>query len=378
MPQNAIIRADGTGHYTSIQAFIAAESASNYGGAITVGRVDGFFDVGSGMADFFSSGWPNGVRLEAFDSSKAFNGTRRQLCGITGSGTITLRNRGKKVELSGLEIYNTGTGIAYSNTTSGNYFSATNCLFRTLAPSVEYATNASHASGPGFANCVIDSNSRGYNPAPAFFASNTTIFASTTSTVGTTAAAKTMTNCMVANYLVGTCYRPEVVQTNCAATDATAVSYPNQSIAASFNNANPVVSGDYRIANASTIGQAGIGAFIMAPSNVTLLATAVDVDLTLSSMSMQVTFAPFSLGQTDVDVAVSDMLFSITNAPFQMGNVDVDYTLSSVTFTVTSTPGGIDLSNISSSFAASEISSAFGQSDVSSLFKPATITSSFK
>ena len=45
MPQNAIIRADGTGDYTNIIAWQAGENAANYGSE-TIGRVDGFFDQG--------------------------------------------------------------------------------------------------------------------------------------------------------------------------------------------------------------------------------------------------------------------------------------------------------------------------------------------
>lgn len=41
MPQNAIIRADGTGDYTSPIAWEAGEQSSNYG-SIAVGRLDGF------------------------------------------------------------------------------------------------------------------------------------------------------------------------------------------------------------------------------------------------------------------------------------------------------------------------------------------------
>ena len=108
MPQNSIIRADGTGDYTSPIAWEAAEQNSDYG-SITVGRLDGFFDNGTSILDINGS-WPNGARLEPFDSGEAFDGTERQLCGITTASTSrTIRNRSLSFEMEGLEIYNTST-----------------------------------------------------------------------------------------------------------------------------------------------------------------------------------------------------------------------------------------------------------------------------
>mgnify|MGYP003646834400 CR=1 FL=1 len=75
MPQNAIIRANGTGDYTTIIAWEAAEQSSDYG-TITVGRVDGFFDAGASQT-IISGTWPNGARLEPFDPADAFDGTER-------------------------------------------------------------------------------------------------------------------------------------------------------------------------------------------------------------------------------------------------------------------------------------------------------------
>ena len=104
MPQNAIIRADGTGDYTTIIAWIAAEGNSNYG-AVTVGRVDDFFDQGSSSL-FLSGTAPHGLKLEPFSTSIAFDGTQRKLCGLKS----TASNRGvdfltsSDIEIDGLEI----------------------------------------------------------------------------------------------------------------------------------------------------------------------------------------------------------------------------------------------------------------------------------
>ena len=258
MPRISVIRADGTGDYTTLQAWASAEGNVDYG-AITVARLDGFFDVGAGNLDFIST-WPNGARLECFNPDNAFNGTRRMLCGVTGTASQTIRNRGKNIELDGLEVYNAGTGTPYWNTTSGGTFKADNCLFKDFNPSSAAAIMPATLLGDGLTNCVIDSNSRGYS-APIKM-NKCTVLTNSTQSISTTSDAKQITDTVTTNKLSGICYRPEVTQTNCASTDGTAFAFPFIVVASEFVNADPAVSGIYYIRRVSTLSSAGIGAYV--------------------------------------------------------------------------------------------------------------------
>lgn len=120
MPQNAIIRADGSGGYTSIEAWEAAEGESDYG-SVTVGRVDGFFDIGTARLTLAGT-WPNGGRLEAFDSAQAFNGIQRRLCGLVCANNTALIDfrLATDFEIVGLElIYAGGSGTDRAISDSG-------------------------------------------------------------------------------------------------------------------------------------------------------------------------------------------------------------------------------------------------------------------
>ena len=151
MPQNAIIRADGSGDYTSPTAWEAGEQSSNYG-SVAVGRLDGFFDLGTSSLDFNGT-WPNGARLECFSSSTGFDGTERNLCGVTSANSgMTVRGRSTLVQLAGLEIYNTGTGEPYQSTTGTPNFDHEGCLFHNPAVNVCIPVNA--ASTSQLTNCV--------------------------------------------------------------------------------------------------------------------------------------------------------------------------------------------------------------------------------
>jgi len=80
MPQYAIIKADGTGDYTTVEAWRAAEIKNNYG-EMTIGVVDGL--VSSGGTLLFhkaaSDDWPQGVGLVAADG-QAYNGYNLSTC----------------------------------------------------------------------------------------------------------------------------------------------------------------------------------------------------------------------------------------------------------------------------------------------------------
>lgn len=254
MPQNAIIRADGTGDYTSLIAWEAAEQSADYG-AVTTARLDGFFDLGAAQLDINGT-WPNGFRIECFDSADAFDGTERKLCGITSTASITLRNRGHSTGLSGIEVYNTGTGIAYSNTVVGGNLDHQGCLFRTESNT---AHRANTTLGAGTSGCVTASltgnpNLGGtYNQCSMFTTLNSAIGSSATTTID---------NTVIVNLGTGACFRGTVTQNNNASTDATADTLTNIVIADNFVSATPVASGDYRIKLSSPLDTNNIGPFV--------------------------------------------------------------------------------------------------------------------
>lgn len=255
MPQNAIIRANGTGDYTTIIAWEAAEQSSDYG-AITVGRVDGFFDAGASQT-IISGTWTNGARLEPFDSADAFDGTERSLCGMTSTASITLRNTGKKVEFEGLEVYNTGTGRAYSNTTAGGDLSFLLGLARSDTGDT---TNNNTNVGVGFVDSVVVSENG--NPHRDGNFDKCSIFGNASSALGMGATNNT-DNTVTVNADTGLCYRASVTQSNNASTDASADTLDNIVVATEFVDATPVASGDYRIKAGSDLDTNGIGAFIV-------------------------------------------------------------------------------------------------------------------
>lgn len=79
MPQNAIIKADGTGDYTTVSAWFAAESASNYG-APTRAYISGTVNAGGNIVFNTAGGnWPNGFELRAV-AGQEYNGTNHTTC----------------------------------------------------------------------------------------------------------------------------------------------------------------------------------------------------------------------------------------------------------------------------------------------------------
>ena len=256
MPQNAIIRANGTGDYTTIIAWEAAEQSSNYG-SITVGRVDGFFDQG-GTALIITGGFPNGARLEPFDSADAVDGTERQLCGLTSSqGNRSIRCRQSiTVEIDGLEIYNTGSATA-GVVQSDNFgpVTVTNSLVKAAGSKIHQ-------------NCILDNCvmvSTAVSSADPVTATNDTtncsIFFDSTDNFGQGSTA-TCTNTFIYNAGTGGCFDATVTQSNNGSTDATADTETNVVISSNFVDPTPVASGDYRISAGSDLANANIGASI--------------------------------------------------------------------------------------------------------------------
>lgn len=263
MPQNAIIRADGTGDYTTIIAWEAAEQSADYG-AVTVGRVDGFFDQGTAGLNIGGT-WPNGAKLEAFNSADAFDGTERQLCGLT-----TSNGQGLRLQLTtsfatdGLEIYGTaasGTSRAYRDDQSASVRDIKNTLIK--------STNGRICqNGTGFVNSVLVTLGGGSG---VFFGTvdlnNSSIFTN----VNVDNIPTSATNCVSYNAGTGADWGGATTQTNCASVDATATAFPSIVIADEFIDLTPITSGDYRIKSGGTLATNSIGAFIQVSGGITAL-----------------------------------------------------------------------------------------------------------
>ena len=128
MPKISTVNPDGTGDYPDVSFWALLESESDYG-APTELHLDGLFDLSILGLDLIGT-WPNGLKITCADSSKAFNGIKRSLCGLTSTsekGTIV--NYGHDITLVGLEVYNTFGHLSYNNLVEGGSFDAINCLF---------------------------------------------------------------------------------------------------------------------------------------------------------------------------------------------------------------------------------------------------------
>ncbi len=276
MPQNAIIRADGTGDYTTIIAWEAGEQNSNYG-SITVGRVDGFFNQGSSLLAI-NGAWSNGAKLEPFDASDAFDGTERQLCGLTSSsGTASVRLRcTAPCELSGLEIYNTGTPSSGAlNSDLGEPRDVHGCLVKTSGG----RTISGFNTGQGISGSVLVNTAS--ITTGIFLATNIidgcSVFSDSTRSLGEVTIL-TASNTFSLNSGSGDDFDSTVTQSNNASTDATADTLNNIVIADNFVNSNPVSSGDYRIKSGSDLDTNSIGAFVQSSSG--QIDAAVSFDIT--------------------------------------------------------------------------------------------------
>lgn len=316
MPQNAIIRADGTGDYTSFTAWEAAEQSVDYG-SITVARVDGFFDLGASQLDINGT-WPNGFRIECFDSADKFDGTERGLCGITSTASITFRNRGHDTELSGIEVHNTGTGIGYSNTVVGGNLDHQDCLFKTVS-NTAHRTNTT--AGAGTSGCVMASSTGNPNLGGTY--NQCSMFTNRTSAIGASSTTA-IDNTVIVNLGSGTCYRGTVTQNNNASTDATADTLTNIVIADNFVSANPVVDGDYRIQSGSSLDTNNIGPFVESAGAGTSASIDSQMPSMGSSISATITIAASNISVSSIMPSMEGALSSSQSAP------QLDLSISSV------------------------------------------------
>jgi hypothetical protein len=266
MPQNAIIRADGTGDYTTIIAWIAAEGSSNYG-AVTVGRVDDFFDQGSSSL-FLSGTAPQGLKLEAFSTSIAFDGTQRKLCGLKSTAT----NRGvdfltsSDIEIDGLEIIydgSSGSHRALEDSGSGTY-TIRNCLVLVEAGTRIFINTFS------FIDCAIVSKSANSNTSNGALSNFTgcNIFGQNVQDIlGNN---DVSTNTVVYNTGSGADFGGSGTLSNTASSDNTASTLTNIVIADNFVSTTPIATKDYRILSGSPLDTNGIGSFVQTSSGTTI------------------------------------------------------------------------------------------------------------
>jgi len=268
MPQNAHIVVGGGGDYSNIRNWETGEQSSDYSGAPTIGEVDGFHDQGVNPL-VISGTWANGGGLVPFDNADAFDGTERQLCGLTSSQA----NRSVRVRASipftidGLEIYNSNTGsnARAVQTDTGIDTTLTDCLLSTAGDSI--------VLGAVLNNCVMVSSNTG-NTADTLdgviIANNSTLFGQTTADVASTTTF-TATDTVSVNVGSGAAFDAGVTQSNTAANDATADTLDNIVIADNFVDSDPVGNGDYRISAGSDLDTNGIGAFIqVSPGGVSI------------------------------------------------------------------------------------------------------------
>jgi len=256
MPQNAVIAASG-GDYTTLIAWEAGEQNSDYG-AITVGRVNGFFDQGGSLLAI-NGAWVNGARLEPFDSADGFDGTERQLCGVTSSNsTATIRLRATAIcEIEGLEVYNTSTSSAATAVTSdvGEPRDVSFCLFKSLG---RLTGNFNTGVGIRDSVLVVDAATTTNGFSGVTILNRCSIFYNSTRETG----AGTVSNSFSVNIGTGDDWESTLTQSNNASTDTSADAINNIVIADNFESSDPVGDGDYRIKSGSILDTNTIGAFI--------------------------------------------------------------------------------------------------------------------
>lgn len=330
MPQNAIIRANGTGDYTTLAAWEAAEQNSDYG-SITIGRVDGFFDLGTGFLAI-SGTWINGAQLEPFDSADGFDGTERQLCGLTSSNTNrAIRGQTSGIILNGLEVYltSTGTGRTLQGDAVGN-ITANDCLIHSTASRSIQTVETN--------NCVLVTmiGSTGNPMTGTCVLNNSSVFTDSTQDMGN-AATVTANDTVSVNAGTGADWDAGVTQSNNASTDTTADTLDNIVVADEFVSATPVASGDYRILSTGDLALNGIGAFIqsgggggtLTADTGAYLYTGANADL-LTSRILTANSGTYNYTGTSVSLVKGLMLNADT------GN----YTYSGTDVTLTFTPVG--------------------------------------
>jgi hypothetical protein len=328
MPQNAIIRADGTGDYTTIIDWIAAEGSSNYG-AVTVGRVDGFFDQGS-SALFLSGTAPHGLKLEAFSTSIAFDGTQRNLCGLKS----TANNRGvdfltsSDIEIDGLEIIydgSSGTHRALEDSGSGTY-TLRNCLVLVEAGTRIFINTFS------FIDCAIVSksaNSTTSNGATSNFTGCNIFGQNVQDILGNS---DVSTNTVVYNTGSGADFGGSGTLSNTASSDNTASTLTNIVIADNFVSTTPIATKDYRILSGSPLDTNGIGSFVQTSSGITVTATLGTITYTSQDTTVAVT------GTINTNATLGTISYSSNDAVVGLtGGIDVTATLGTISYSSNNT-----------------------------------------
>lgn len=103
-----VIKADGTGDYTTVLAFLQSEAKNNYG-EMTIGVVDGL--VSSGGTLLFhkaaSDDWPHGVGLIAAEG-QAYNGANLSSCARISHSSSVIEQGDVDLLLQGLYVIPTG------------------------------------------------------------------------------------------------------------------------------------------------------------------------------------------------------------------------------------------------------------------------------
>ena len=275
MPQNAIVRADGTGDYISLQTWVVGERDSDYGSAATA-RLDGFYDYPlANQLAYVNFGkdqtlWPNGARIEAFNPDDAFNGVARRLCGFTTIAHKGILNYGHHIEMDGIEVHNTqessysGRGIAYENKGGfdGGYVDIRNCLFRSTITRTFAAVAINYSIGPGLTNCVLDSSDQGRPFRGDINLTGCSLFGNQTHDFHQ----GTVSDTVAVNYGAGKAFNSRTIQSNNASSDGTADNLDNIVLADNFMSDDIQTSEDYRRKSGSPIALAGIGFFIQPPA----------------------------------------------------------------------------------------------------------------
>tara|TARA_Y100000034_G_scaffold122881_1_gene168902 strand:+ start:4313 stop:5857 length:1545 start_codon:yes stop_codon:yes gene_type:complete len=108
MPQYAIIKADGTGDYTTVEAWRAAEIKSNYG-AMTIGVVYGLVQSGGALlfTKIAADDWPHGAGLVAADG-QAYNGANLSDCARISHSSSVIEQGDVDFLIEGIYVIPTG------------------------------------------------------------------------------------------------------------------------------------------------------------------------------------------------------------------------------------------------------------------------------
>lgn len=148
MPQYAIIKADGTGDYTTVEEWRAAEIKSNYG-AMTIGVVYGLVQSGGALlfTKIAADDWPHGAGLVAADG-QAYNGYNLSTCARISHTSSVIEQGDLDLKLQGLYVIPTGSYnvktfrfSANNPTTQRRKLTIKKCVFGT-SPNAHGATSA--------------------------------------------------------------------------------------------------------------------------------------------------------------------------------------------------------------------------------------------